>query len=142
MKKYTVLQDDDGIRPAGAPDECCYCGQKVGQTHKDDCVMIKTKWKVRLCYEIEIEYPLSWGKDEVEYSLNEGSGCADNYIWDIIAKSAKNGCACCGEMFYGEAIEQIPESTSRKTHSEAGTSTKERDEYIRQFISKRYNIEK
>lgn len=35
-----VLPNDDGIRPAGKPDECFYCYQRVGQGHRPDCVTV------------------------------------------------------------------------------------------------------
>ncbi len=35
-----VHELDDGIRPAGPPDACLYCGQKVSSPHSKDCVMV------------------------------------------------------------------------------------------------------
>ncbi len=35
-----VLPNDYGIRPAGKPDECFYCYQRVGQAHRSDCVTV------------------------------------------------------------------------------------------------------
>ena len=39
---------DDGIRPAGSPDECFYCCQKVGQLHKLDCVIVEKLIEMRV----------------------------------------------------------------------------------------------
>jgi hypothetical protein len=38
-----VLPNDDGIRPAGNSDECFYCNQKIGTSHKEDCVCLQKK---------------------------------------------------------------------------------------------------
>ncbi len=38
MTKFPLVdKNDDGIRPAGKPDQCFYCQQKVGSEHKKDC---------------------------------------------------------------------------------------------------------
>ena len=42
-----VLKDDDGIRPAGRPNQCFYCNQQVGKPHKQDCACLVTKERTR-----------------------------------------------------------------------------------------------
>ena len=39
---------DDGIRPAGRPDECFYCRQKVGEPHGQKCVIVNKLVEMRV----------------------------------------------------------------------------------------------
>lgn len=93
-----VTKDDDGIRPAGKPDECFYCGAKVGEHHHYDCVTVTKTVKVKATVEYEIEVPLFWKKDNIEFHYNDGTWCADNIVNDLdnyIAKLNEKGeCLC------------------------------------------------
>ena len=103
-----VLPNDDGIRPAGKPDECFYCGQKVGNPHLPECVILCRKVKVRYSYEIEIEVPWSWNKEDIEFHRNIGSWCADNTINEIEKYKRDNNCCLC-HCFKAEVLE-IPDA--------------------------------
>ena len=99
MKKQklpVVLPDDDGIRPAGKPDECFYCNQKVGTSHLSDCVILDKKIKIAYTFEIEIEVPHSWKRSDVEFHRNDSSWCASNAIGEIEGAIERAGydCAC------------------------------------------------
>ncbi len=94
MELPKVLNNDNGIRPAGEPDECFYCKQKVGNPHKEDCVILKKKVKIKYTFEIEIEVPYSWGKDEIEFYRNGCPWCGDNSFDDIQSYAEKQGCIC------------------------------------------------
>jgi hypothetical protein len=63
---------DDGIRPAGEPDACFYCSQKVGQPHALDCVVVKKKVVVRYTVLAIIDVPHSWGADRILHCENNG----------------------------------------------------------------------
>lgn len=102
-----VIDDDDGIRPAGKPDVCFYCHRKVGEEHKKDCVCLYRKVKVKYTYEIEIEVPHFWGKHEIEFHRNESSSCADNTINELEIFAENNNCLC--NFFKAEVLE-IPEA--------------------------------
>lgn len=78
-----VLANDDGIRPAGNPDECFYCQQKVGTPHKETCVCVNKKVKIRAIVEYEVEVPFCWDKEDIEFHRNEGSWCASNLIDEL-----------------------------------------------------------
>lgn len=69
----SVLTNDDGIRPAGEPDECFYCHQKVGTPHREECVCVNKKVKVRAMIEYEVEVPFFWSKEDIEFHRNESS---------------------------------------------------------------------
>lgn len=68
-----VAINDDGIRPAGEPDECFYCNQKVGLPHGHDCVCVKKRVLVRYVVEVAINVPHSWSSEEiVDFENHEG----------------------------------------------------------------------
>jgi len=109
MSNPLVLSNDDGIRPAGNPDQCFYCKQKVGTPHKDGCVILNRKVKVKYSYEIEIEVPHGWSKDDIEFHRNESSWCADSSLRELseISNNETIGCLC--NVFECEVLE-IPEA--------------------------------
>jgi hypothetical protein len=79
---------DDGIRPAGAPDECLYCKQKVGTPHLADCVVVYKKVRLRLIVEVEVDQPHHWTPEKIE-SFIELHGCAGD---DDLANGERTGC--------------------------------------------------
>lgn len=98
-----VLPNDDGLRPNGEPDECFYCGQKIGTPHKPECVCLRKTVKVRFVIEFVKEEPTSWTKHDIEFRYNEGSWCGSNVVGilrgladDLEKHEATNeeGCLC------------------------------------------------
>ena len=73
----------DAMRPASSNCECFYCQQRIGAQHKPDCVLINKRVKIRMIVEYEAEVPASWGKEEIEFSRNEGSWCANNALYEL-----------------------------------------------------------
>jgi hypothetical protein len=68
-----VAVNDDGIRPAGEPDECFYCHQKVGQPHGRDCVCVKKRVLVRYTVDVEISVPYySDAEQIIDFENHEG----------------------------------------------------------------------
>ena len=84
-----VAPDDDGIRPAGRPDQCFYCHRKVGELHGDDCVTILKEVEYAVMFDGECvgtfrrDTPYSWTIAECVFHLNDSSWCVDN-AWDGI----------------------------------------------------------
>ena len=60
-----VHPQDDGIRPAGLPDECFYCKQKIGNPHLEDCVAVTKKVRLRFSVEGEVDLPYGWSEEEI-----------------------------------------------------------------------------
>ena len=81
-------------RPAGKPDRCFYCGRKIGKLHKYECVCNDHKVKVSYSFDIEVMFPKSWSKEDIEFHRNEGTWCADNAINELVKVAEKESCLC------------------------------------------------
>ena len=95
---WTVTPDDDGIRPAGKPDECLYCRQRVGGTHMAECVIRKRTVVVRVTLDLVLKHPESWDEDSIEFHHNESSTCKSNLVRAVDELDerlrASGGCLC------------------------------------------------
>ncbi len=113
-----VAVNDDGIRPAGPPDECFYCQQKVGTSHKLDCVCVSKKVRLRYSFDVEIEVPHSWTPEQIEFHRGESSWCASNAITELQDMFPDtDGVACPCSIFdctYIETIDETPRSKVRE----------------------------
>lgn len=107
-----VHKFDDGIRPAGKPDECFYCKQKVGQPHKPDCVCVEKTVRLKYTFEVEVQVPHGWTPESINFHRNESSWCADNALSELEAYAHKNGCLC--GVFHSEFIEVVDDTPTRK----------------------------
>lgn len=107
-----VLENDNGIRPAGKPDECYYCNSKVGEIHKTDCVIIKQRVKVKYTYEIEIDVPHHWDPDMILFHRNDSTWCASNGLRDIERFLRKEGMGCPCPIFSCSYIETVDNKPS------------------------------
>lgn len=93
-----VTPDDDGIRPAGKPDECFYCQQKVGERHLWECVSVERKVLVKFELILEVDVPVSWDKEHIEFRYNRSRWCGSNIV-DIVNRNfekldKENRCGC------------------------------------------------
>lgn len=102
---------DDGIRPAGKPDQCFYCRQRVGNPHALDCVIVEKLIEMRVEATVNgrvylgvwrLKEPHYWTKESSEFHKNESSWCAGSLmrerdsgsvtwedglvVWDELAK--------------------------------------------------------
>lgn len=60
-----VHPHDDGIRPAGGPDHCFYCQQKVGSPHLESCVTLTKKVTMQLTIEFELDGVYQWTNEQI-----------------------------------------------------------------------------
>jgi len=94
MKRNNWPVEEHGIRPAGSPDKCFYCGVKKGGIHKKDCVIRNRTIIMKMEIEIPMTVPEFWTKRDCEFHKNESSWCANN-ILPVIEKMVKDhGCLC------------------------------------------------
>lgn len=107
-----VALNDDGIRPGGYADQCFYCHVAVGHPHRPDCVIVNKKIKMRFIFEVEIDAPHYWTKDNAEFHYGESSWCADNAL-DVLEKHKADGKCLCS-IFDAEFIEVSDPSPRRK----------------------------
>lgn len=108
-----VLTDDDGIRPAGSPNKCFYCNQETGQPHKEECVILNKKIKVKYTFELEIEVPWHWTEKDVKFHREMGTWCADNAIEEM-EKYTKKDEKCLCPNFQCDVLEIISKEPYRK----------------------------
>ncbi len=74
---------DHGPRPAGKPDECFYCYEKVGANHKEDCVCFLKLVVVKVEFEYIRTVPAGFSDQAIEFGMNESSACADNLLHEL-----------------------------------------------------------
>lgn len=88
-----VHERDDGIRPAGPPDACLYCKQKVGQPHGRECVVVTKRIEMDVLVTWpdgmrpsrgvwQFDEPYSWDSGMSEFHKNESSWCCSNFLRD------------------------------------------------------------
>jgi len=109
-----VDPNDDGIRPAGPPDACFYCGQQVGQPHGATCVIVEKVVRLRYTFEVDVKVPHHWTKADVEFHRNESSWCANNAVDEIEAQDGN--CFC--ERFSAEFVEVLDDAPTRELRSD------------------------
>lgn len=95
---WTVLPNDEGIRPAGPPDACLYCRRRVGEEHGAECVIRDRTVMVAVTLELVIRVPESWDAEQVEFHRNDSSWCEANWADELAAAfdhlDATGSCPC------------------------------------------------
>ena len=81
------------VRPAGKPDECFYCGAKIGEQHKPNCVIRKKTIVSRLTIDFVDSVPENWDKDVIDFHYNDSSWCASN-ILNRLEERSNFRCLC------------------------------------------------
>lgn len=106
-----MVTADHGPRPAGPPDECFYCSNKIGSAHKPDCVMRERTVVVKFQGEAVIRIPDHWDENMVNFRYNGSSHCTNNLIhWleEWAEDPTRRDCLCgkLSVMFAREATEK------------------------------------
>lgn len=83
MKREDWTVGDSGIRPAGKPDRCFYCGELKGSQHKSDCVIRSRTVVIRVSIEYVVDVPESYDSGSIEYLWNEHNRGADQTLNEI-----------------------------------------------------------
>lgn len=84
----------NGVRPAGPPDACFYCGVKLGLPHETKCVLRRRTVVVRAIFEYTVEEPEDWSIDMILFHRNESSWCA-NRAHDELGRLIDNRAGSC-----------------------------------------------
>lgn len=107
----THIVNENATRPAGRNDECFYCQRKLGEEHKEDCVIRKRTIVLKYSFEVVVEIPEDWDQHQIEFHRNESSWCANNAIQDL-KKRKENVCYCNG--FTCEYLREADENDEEK----------------------------
>ncbi len=117
-----VVPNDDGIRPAGKPDECFYCNRKVGEPHQQSCVCAHKKVVLRYSFEVEIDVPWSWSEEDILFHRNESTWCSNNGLREIDEQAHRDNpgvedpCPC--NRFKAEFVRTVDETPRGKVRDE------------------------
>lgn len=109
MKRTNWTVDEYTIRPAGKQDECFYCHAKVGEQHKEDCVIRCRTVNVDFTIHAVMRVPEHWSEDDINFKFNESSWCASNFIGDLVYREEELGkCPCfiTEAKYVGEATKE------------------------------------
>ena len=49
---------------------------------------------IRITIDLPMEFPEEWDNDMIEWHLNDGTYCLDNFIDKLSDYSEENGCIC------------------------------------------------
>ena len=93
MKREDWTITESSVRPLGNPDECFYCGEKVGGQHKDDCIMRSKTVVVNFSVDVVLDVPEHWDANRIDFRHNESSWCASNLI-DLLKEQSEDRCLC------------------------------------------------
>jgi len=86
-----MVTEQHGPRPAGKPDECFYCRQKVGTEHKTGCVMRQRSVVLQATITYVDTVPEDWTAEDIYKHRNLSGWCANN-LFDIY--DHKRHCFC------------------------------------------------
>jgi hypothetical protein len=106
IERSIKVTKENGVRPAGLQDRCFYCGQHIGENHKDDCVCVVKVVMVKVEMTIAKVVPASWQDHMVNFHLNDSGWCADNFAQDLeryMDARGDDGPCLCG-VFSGEYV--------------------------------------
>lgn len=111
MKRTNWTVGEHGVRPAGKPDECFYCHAKVGEQHKEDCVIRSRTVNVDFTIHMVMDVPEFWDEAQINYHYNDGSWCASNLLNRLAIREHSDRCLCniANAKYVGEATEEDEE---------------------------------
>jgi hypothetical protein len=89
-----LVTPENGPAPAGRPDECYHCHEKVGKPHAPTCAHRRRTVVVRAVVEYVVTVTEHWDPSDVEFHRNESSWCCDNLLSELGAIAEARGCLC------------------------------------------------
>jgi hypothetical protein len=88
LRDLTVIENDDGIRPAGPKNACFYCKSKIGQKHSYTCAVVIQEIELVAIFKrfdkaarFRVTVPFHWKEDDILHHFNESGWCAENIIY-------------------------------------------------------------
>ena len=104
---WPIVAAEDVNKVMGPPGTCFYCQEPVGSPHGRECVTVTRTIRVRYSFELEVEVPHFWDKDEIEAHRNDSSWCASNAV-DEMRKYAGGRCLC--EIFEAQYLDEVTDA--------------------------------
>lgn len=92
--EMTFTVTEEAMRPGLPMTVCFYCKKPVGSKHKNDCVLVSKRMKMRAVVDFTMVVPASWDKGQIEFHCNESSWCANNVLDDMQKHADRFGCLC------------------------------------------------
>lgn len=96
MKRENWIVTQKSERPARPDGTCFYCSRKIGESHKEDCVIRKRSVVIEFKIQVVTKEPEDWSPENIEFRYNEGTWCADNLL-DVLLhrrESDPDRCLC------------------------------------------------
>lgn len=112
MKRTDWTVGEYSVRPAGKQDECFYCHAKVGEQHKENCVIRSRTVNVDFTIHMVIDVPESWDEEQINFHYNDGSWCASNLLSMLKYRDEVTDHCLCGIVdakYMGESTEEDEE---------------------------------
>ena len=111
MKRTDWIVGEYGIRPYGKNDACFYCKAKVGEQHKEECVIRERTVNVDFVIHAVMSVPETWDEDQINWHYNEGTWCASNLLRILANRDDDDRCLCSitEAKYIGEATQEDEE---------------------------------
>lgn len=111
MERVDWTVGEYSVRPNGKLDECFYCNAKVGEQHKEDCVIRSRTVNIDFTIHMVVDVPESWDESQINCHYNYGSWCASNLLSMLDKREDTERCLCniVDAKYMGEATEEDEE---------------------------------
>ena len=112
MERTNWTVGEYSVRPAGNPNECFYCNAKVGEQHKEDCVIRSRTVNIDFTVHMVMDVPEFWDEGNINFHFNDGSWCASNLLKKLILREEETDkclCSIVDAKYIGEATEEDEE---------------------------------
>jgi hypothetical protein len=108
MKRTNWTVGEYSVRPAGKPNECFYCGVKVGEQHKEGCTIRSRTVNLDVTIHMVMDVPEDWSEEQINFHYNMGSWCASNLLSYLEIREENERCLCniTDVKYAGEAAEE------------------------------------
>lgn len=93
MKRDKWIVSEKG-RLDSSRSSCFYCGENIGSTHKEECIMRRRTIVMEMKVEIVIDVPEIWDEYMCDFHHNESSWCSSNIIENLKHMDKAMGCLC------------------------------------------------
>lgn len=104
---YTHIVKASDERPVRKDGTCFYCNARVGEMHKEGCVILSRSVVIRVEVDVVVEVPEDWSEDIIDYHYNERCRCQSTLLSDIGCWAESR--AGCGEIV--EVVSLLREAT-------------------------------